>query len=182
MGSSVAWLVLNRPDQGNPIDEELVDELAATWTELARDTTVKAIGLGATGPAFSVGAPLGAAHAERAFGPKSCGCYLPVLVELAGDIGSAAFPLLGEADVVVAAPDIRLTMSLDERRRADALHLRPRLPEAEIRRLALMGGFEPLSAQRAAELGAIDTLVARADLHRHAAVRLRAMARDTTIG
>src|SRR5439155_5362887 len=103
MQPPVAWVVLDRPDEGNPIDGELVEMLADAWSVLNRDAAVRAIGVAASGPVFSVGTARDSSPARRDFGPKSCGCTTPVLVELAGDVGSGAFQLLGEADVVLAA-------------------------------------------------------------------------------
>jgi enoyl-CoA hydratase len=161
----VAWIILNRPDEGNPICDSLVDALRETWVRLSQDLPVRAMGLRASGPAFSVGVRPGSPP-RKAFGPKTCGCNLPVLVELAGDIASGAFQLLGEADVVVAELDVLLTVPIEMGARADVQALYPRLPEAQIRRLALLGPYEPLTARRAAQLGLIDELVPSVELRR----------------
>src|SRR5205823_4655000 len=101
----------------------------------------------------------------------------PVLVELAGDVGSGAFQLLGEADVVLAATDVHLTAPVDPAARVDVSDFRPRLAEQQIRRLAMLGPFEPLSAARAAELGAIDELVPASELRRRSEQLLHELAR-----
>jgi enoyl-CoA hydratase/carnithine racemase len=72
--------------------------------------------------------------------------------------------LIGEANVVLAAPDIQLTAPVDAAGRLDVLQLRPRLAEPQLRRLALLGAAEPLTASRAAQLGLIDALVPVDDL------------------
>jgi enoyl-CoA hydratase/carnithine racemase len=165
ISAPIAWVILDRPEQGNPIDDELIDALSEVWSTLAGDTTVRAIGIAAVGAAFSVGVREGFSTAGRSFGPKSCGCPTPVLVELQGDIGSGAFQLVGDADVVVAADDVCFTAPNDPRARIDVLGLRPRLAEGQILRLVLLGPIEPLGAVRAAQLGVIDELVPRAHLH-----------------
>jgi hypothetical protein len=66
-------------------------------------TTLRYERLGlASGPAFSIGILPASRQIERPFGPDSCGCTPPTLVELAGDVGSGAFQLIGEADAVLA--------------------------------------------------------------------------------
>jgi enoyl-CoA hydratase len=173
----VAWVTLDRPDEGNPVDSRLVEGLRATWDSLGADDHVRAIGVRANGPVFSAGIADGEPPTARPFGPKSCECDLPVLVELAGDIASGAFQLLGEADEVFASSDVRLTAPLNPRARLDVMHLRPRLSEQQLRRLALLGPFEPLTARRACELGLIDELVAGPDLHRRSVEVLGLLAR-----
>jgi enoyl-CoA hydratase/carnithine racemase len=171
----VAWDMLDRPDGGNPIDDELIHALVEVWNALARDAKVSAIGSAALGPVFSIGVPTDHPPIGGDFGPKSCGCELPVLIELAGDISAGAFQLLGEADVVLAAPDVRFNAPMNPVQRLDVLDLRPRLAEPQPRRPALLGPFEPLGADGAAQLGLIDELVPAADLH---PVRSRGCARS----
>src|SRR5262245_19676895 len=52
---AVATLVLNRPDRRNPLSLELMRELTAALEELAGDPSVRALVLGAAGPAFCAG-------------------------------------------------------------------------------------------------------------------------------
>jgi enoyl-CoA hydratase/carnithine racemase len=172
----VAWITLDRPDEGNPISDSVVDALCEAWDRLSHDDSVRAIGIGASGPAFSVGFLPGSPPIDRPFGPKSCGCTLPILVELGGDIASGAFQLIGEADVVLAAQDVVLTVPLDMAARADVLGLRPRLPESQIRRLALLGPVEPLTARLALRLGLIDELLPASSLHRRSMTKLVGLA------
>ena len=144
----LAWVLLDRAEDGNPVDEALVKALEAAWAQLASDERVSAVGVGASGPAFSVGALPGAATAFRVVGPKSGGCSKPVLVEVAGDVGAAAFALFAEADVVVAADDVHFTAPLDAAERLDVLQLGARVPMNEVVRLALLGPNAPLTAPR----------------------------------
>jgi enoyl-CoA hydratase/carnithine racemase len=173
----VAWVVLDRPDDGNPIDDPLIEALCAIWETLDADRRVRAVGLRANGPVFSSGIAHGRLPAGRRFGPKSCNCDLPVLVELAGDIASGAFQLLGEADEVLASTDVCLTAHMNPWARLDVMHLRPRLTEPQLRRLALLGPFEPLTALRAHELGVIDEVFDAPELHVRSVEALCALAR-----
>jgi enoyl-CoA hydratase/carnithine racemase len=171
----LAWVILDRPDEGNPVDEALIDALLETWGNIRRNDDVRAIGVGSHGPVFSIGAPFVATSGDRPFGPKSCGCAVPVLVELRGDVGSGAFQLLAEADVVLAAPDVRFTVSLDNSSRLDVVQLSSRVPSAELRRLALLGPVESLTATRASQLGIVSELVSPSRLRQRSEEVLRSL-------
>jgi len=172
----IAWVILDNGDQGNPIDDRFVDEITSAWTELAGNSALGAVGLRSTGPSFSVGTQPGGGHVDGPIGPKSCRIWLPVLVELQGDVAAGAFELLGQADVIVSTSDVLLTVPADPTSRLDVQYLRPRLPEPELRRLALLGAAQPMTAERAAQLGLIDAIVPRRDLRDRATRALMQLA------
>jgi enoyl-CoA hydratase/carnithine racemase len=163
-----AWLVLDCADRGNPVDDQFVTDITEAWALLAENPEVSSIGVRSIGPSFSVGILPGTGRPSSSIGPKSCGNWRPVVIELGGDIAAGAFELLGQADAIISAPDVLLTVPADPISRLDVQYLRPRLPEAELRRLALMGAIESMTANRAVELGVIDVLVPRHQLHRRA--------------
>jgi enoyl-CoA hydratase/carnithine racemase len=183
--AAVAVVILDRPALGNPVDRALRIELPGVWAELEARPEVGAVLLGARGAAFSVGFPpvddadADAASPPTPVGPKTCGFDRPVVVELAGDIGAGAFGLVGDADTVVAAPDVQFFVPLEGGPYAacDVLSLTPRLPRLTANRLALMGTFEPLSARRAHELGLVDEIVERSALRTRSLARANAAAR-----
>jgi enoyl-CoA hydratase/carnithine racemase len=119
---------------------------------------------------------------DGSIGPKSCHNLLPVLVELQGDIAAGAFELLGQADVILSASDVLLTVPADPTSRLDVQHLRPRLPEPELRRLALLGAAEPMTAERAAQLGLIDVVVPKRELRDRATRALMQLAVNSRRG
>jgi enoyl-CoA hydratase/carnithine racemase len=172
-----AWLVLDCAERGNPVDNQFVAEIIEAWALLAENPDVSAIGVRASGPSFSVGVLPGGSRPQSSIGPKTCGNWRPVVIELGGDIAAGAFEVLGQADAIIAAPDVLLTVPADPVSRLDVQYLRPRLPEAELRRLALMGAIESMTADRAAELGLIDVLVPRHQLHRRAVSAVHSLAR-----
>ena len=93
--------------------------------------------------------------------PKSSGLLKPFGVGLRGDVFDYALQLVGEADTVVAARDIRIA-DTTVRRGNHAVHaawLRGSLPEGEINRLALLGPSSAITATRAAQLGLVDEIV-----------------------
>ena len=52
---AVATIVLNRPERRNALSLALIEELTATLDELGRDESIRAVVLGARGPAFCAG-------------------------------------------------------------------------------------------------------------------------------
>lgn len=162
----MAWLIFDNAEHGNPVDHRFVVEIAEAWTELAEYPGLGAIGVRARGPSFSVGTRADVTRPLKPIGPKACGNWLPILVELQGDVAAGAFELLGQADMILSAPDVLLSVPTDPAGRLDVQYLRPKLPEPELRRLALLGAAAPMTADRAAELGLIDTIVPRQDLRR----------------
>jgi enoyl-CoA hydratase/carnithine racemase len=172
----LAWVILDRPSIGNPLDDDLVLGLQETWATLDLISDVRAIGVASSGSRFSIGFPVGYPHEGIVFGPKSCGCWRPILVELGGDVDVGIAQILGQADAITAVPECRLTVPVNPAERVNAQHLRPRLPNGEIGRLALLGGVEPLTAQRAHQLGLIDELVPAEMLRSRSTQRLLALA------
>ena len=51
----IATLVLNRPQQRNSLDRELLTHLESTLHDIANDSTVRVVIIGAAGPVFSAG-------------------------------------------------------------------------------------------------------------------------------
>ena len=54
----IAYIILNRPDALNALDDELNDELWRVWSEFARDDTVDVAIVTGSGKAFCAGADL----------------------------------------------------------------------------------------------------------------------------
>src|SRR5450432_2972353 len=52
---SVAVLTLNRPDARNSLSEAMIASLHAALSEIADDKSIRAVVIGANGPAFSAG-------------------------------------------------------------------------------------------------------------------------------
>lgn len=48
----LAWVVLDRPDEGNPFEDALIHALRDTWVTLGTDPTVRAVGIAANGLAL----------------------------------------------------------------------------------------------------------------------------------
>jgi enoyl-CoA hydratase/carnithine racemase len=63
--SGIAVLTLNRPQARNTLSESMLDALGDALTAIARDDTVRAVVLGANGPAYSAGHDLKELNARR---------------------------------------------------------------------------------------------------------------------
>jgi|ERR1035441_5147076 enoyl-CoA hydratase/carnithine racemase len=172
----LAWVTMSRSSEGNPIDARTTGAFRAAWVTLAEDERIKAVGICAKGPTFSVGLPASSTTSIEMYGPKSCNFWKPILVELSGDVSSGAFQLLGQADVVIATPGVKLATIPDLAGMTDAHHLGPRLPHPEIARLALLGSTRPMTADRASQLGLFDEIVPFSNLRRRSIERLRLLA------
>ena len=93
---AVARITLDRPDQGNAIDVEMKDGLAAAATRLRDDPAVRAVLLVAAGKAFCVGGDISEMRAAGADLPAWIG-------EMAGALGETIRALAGLPVPVVSA-------------------------------------------------------------------------------
>lgn len=198
----VAWITLNRPQALNAIDTEMLQELATTWDAIRRDADVRAVVItGAGEQAFTVGADRGAFQPEadrhpqtdvvRAFrdrvtpgapgyewdigdsiGPKTRRCWKPVIAAVNGMACGAAFHLLGEADIIIAAdhatffdPHVTYGMASGY----ESVHMLQRMPLGELLRMQLLGTSERMSASRAFQIGLVSEVVPAETLREAAA-------------
>ena len=114
----VAEVWLNRPEVRNAFNEGVIAELTAAFTELAADTTLRAIVLGGHGKAFCAGADLTWMRSMAAFtwGENRADaqaladmlwaiyhCPVPVVGRVHGDCYAGGVGLAAVCDVLVAA-------------------------------------------------------------------------------
>ena len=114
----VAEVWLNRPEVRNAFNEGVIAELTAAFTELAADTTLRAIVLGGHGKAFCAGADLSWMRAMAAFTWDEnradaqaladmlwalYRCPVPVVGRVHGDCYAGGVGLAAVCDVLVAA-------------------------------------------------------------------------------
>lgn len=182
---------LDRPEQGNRIDAATADALRSLWRELRLIDTARAVVVTAEGPDFCHGmAPdLDAAFTDSAtghsattqgIGPKAHGLYKPVVCAVQGYVGEGGWHLVGEADIVIAAPSAQFggTGALAGRTCFyETVLISMRLPVGEVLRLELAtptgGGMD---AERAYQLGLATEIVPEQDLSARALEIARALA------
>jgi enoyl-CoA hydratase/carnithine racemase len=170
----VATITLNRPDKLNAFSPKQNEELVEVWRELRMNDDVRvAILTGAGERAFSSGIDLTYEYPQptsklminddlRMVGPKSNDLWKPVIAAVNGIACGAAFFLLGECEMIIAADsatffDPHLTHGMPAV--AEPMFMLQRMPLGEIMRISLLGRAERMSAARACEIGLVQEVV-----------------------
>jgi enoyl-CoA hydratase/carnithine racemase len=111
--------------------------------------------------------------------PKQNDMWKPVVAAVNGMACGGALYMLGESDIIIAAehatffdPHVSYGMVAG----FETVHLLQKLPFGEMLRIALMGGHERMSAQRAHQVGLVSEVVPAADLRDQALWVARAIA------
>ncbi len=180
VSDGVATVTLDRPEVLNAFDEQMQDELAATWQRLRHDDDVRCVVLTGRGDqAFCVGIdrsdiPLDAEFDPFTYedpghriGPKTQQLWKPVVAAVNGMACGGAFYLLGESDVVICAEhatffDPHVTYAMTAA--FEPILLGGRMAFGEIVRMTLMGAHERLSAATALRTGLVSEVVPGAEL------------------
>ena len=111
--------------------------------------------------------------------PKQNDMWKPVIAAVNGLACGGALYMLGESDIIVAAehatffdPHVTYGMVCG----FESTHLLQKLPLGETLRLALLGAYERMSAERAYQLGLVSEITSAADLLERATWIARAIA------
>jgi methylglutaconyl-CoA hydratase len=122
----VARVYLNRPDVRNAFNDSVIAELAAAFTRLGADTSLRAIVLGGHGKAFCAGADLAWMRAMADYTWEQnrtdaqaladmlwtlYSCPLPVVGRVHGDCYAGGLGLAAVCDVLVAAEGVQFCLS-----------------------------------------------------------------------
>lgn len=195
----VAWVTLNRPEANNAFNLVMQGELKEIWQSLRTNAGVGCVVLtGAGDTAFCTGIdrsevtwdgfedptqrpegmpgfglnPFTYDSVDPNIGPKENGLWTPVIIAANGMACGGAFYLLGQAEFVIASEgatffDPHVTYGMTSA--FESIHLLQKMPFQEIMRIALLGGHERMSAERAHEIGLVSEVVAADELHAAAA-------------
>ncbi len=190
----VATVTLNRPDVHNAFNQQMQRELRALWISLRNNEDVRVIILtGAGEKAFctgidraesiedgylvSLGKNTGATGQQTTpfmyndpgvnINPKANDLWKPVIAAVNGMACGGALYLLGESDIIIAAEnatffDPHVTYGMVAG--FESMHLLQKLPMGEVLRVALMGAYERMSAERAHQLGLVSEVTPPAEL------------------
>jgi methylglutaconyl-CoA hydratase len=122
----VARVYLNRPEVRNAFNDGVIAELAAAFTRLGADTSLRAIVLGGHGKAFCAGADLSWMRAMAGYTWEQnradaqaladmlwtlYSCPLPVVGRIHGDCYAGGVGLAAVCDVLVAADGVQFCLS-----------------------------------------------------------------------
>jgi enoyl-CoA hydratase/carnithine racemase len=172
--AGVTTLTLNRPDQFNALSEALIDELAAALAAIATDPSVRVVVLAGAGRAFCAGHDLRELRARpdpawhRKLFARCAGLMQalprlpqPVIAQVHGVATAAGCQLVASCDLAVASSTARFATSginLGLFCATPAVAVTRNLPRKNAFELLFTGDF--LSAERAAELGLVNRVVA----------------------
>src|SRR5262245_55230613 len=187
---SVGWLINNRPEQLNAMNALMREEFEVAWKALDDDPEVRVIVHTGEGRAFQTGVDVSEIASDGIGMPRyresvekfdlhftawQQGVSKPVITAVNGICAGGAFHWVAEADIVIAASDAQFFdphVSVGQVVAVEAIALLRKIPFEAVMRMALVGRYERLSAQRAFELGMISQIVDPPEKLREAAQEL----------
>jgi enoyl-CoA hydratase len=173
----VGWLINDRPDQLNAMNSAMRDEFADAWVELDRDPEVRVIVHTGNGRAFQTGVDVGEIASDGVgmeryresmenfdlhFTSWHQQVWKPVITAVNGICAGGGFHWVADADIVIAASDAQFFdphVSVGQVVSLEAIGLIRKMPAEAVMRMAFMGRYERLSAERALQLGMISEIV-----------------------
>jgi enoyl-CoA hydratase len=173
----VGWLINNRPDQLNAMNAAMRDEFADAWIELRDDPEVRVIVHTGEGRAFQTGVDVaeiatdgqgmqryrdGLEEMDIHFTAWHQQVWKPVITAVNGICAGGGLHWVADADIVIAASDATFFdphVSVGQVVAIEAIGLLRRMPAEAVMRMALVGRYERMTAQRALELGMISQIV-----------------------
>jgi enoyl-CoA hydratase/carnithine racemase len=173
----VGWLIFNRPDAGNAMNADMLSNLEAAWGELDADPEVRVIVNTGTGRAFQTGLDM----VELARDPEALReqsrrtkraelrltawhnrVWKPVIAAVNGVCAGGGLHFVADADIVIAAADATFLdphVSVGQVTAFEAIGLIRKMPVEAVMRMALVGRYERIDAERAYQLGMISQIV-----------------------
>ena len=173
----IGWLIFNRPEQLNAMNNLMRDELADAWLELDSDPEVRVIVHTGNGRAFQTGVDVmeiatdgigferyreSMENFDVHFTAWHQHVWKPVICAVNGICAGGAFHWVADSDIVIAASDAQFFdphVSVGQVVAIEAIGLIRRMPAEAVMRMAFVGKYERMTAQRAYELGMISQIV-----------------------
>jgi enoyl-CoA hydratase/carnithine racemase len=177
----VGWLIFNRPDAMNSHNLQMLREVPEAWAQLAADDDVRVIVNTGTGRSFSTGADVkeiaeaggmgermkklddGSGTERRGgLGPRASNVWKPVIAAVNGVCAGGGLHFVCDADIVLAASNATFVdthVSVGQVAALEPIGLIGRMPLGAILRMAMVGRWERLGAERAYELGMVDEVI-----------------------
>ena len=173
----VGWLLNDRPEQLNAMNNAMRDEFADAWLELDRDPAVRVIVHSGNGRAFQTGVDVSELASDGQgmeryrssmedfdvhFTAWHQQVWKPVITAVNGICCGGGFHWVADADIVIAASDAQFFdphVSVGQVVAIEAIGLMRKMPVEAVMRMAFMGRHERMGADRALELGMISEVV-----------------------
>ena len=173
----VGWLINNRPEQLNAMNNGMRDEFEVAWKELDADPKVRVIVHTGEGRAFQTGVDVAEIASDGVgmeryresvenwtlrFTSWHNQVWKPVITAVNGLCAGGAFHWVADADIVMAASDAQFFdphVSVGQVVSIEAIGLMRKMPVEAVMRMAFVGRYERMSAQRAYELGMVSQVV-----------------------
>jgi enoyl-CoA hydratase len=173
----VGWLINNRPEQLNAMNNGMRDEFEVAWKELDADPAVRVIVHTGEGRAFQTGVDVREIASDGVgmeryresmeqfdlrFTSWHNQVWKPVITAVNGMCAGGAFHWVADADIVLAASDATFFdphVSVGQVVSIEAIGLMRKMPVEAVMRMAFVGRHERMSAQRAYELGMVSQVV-----------------------
>ena len=174
---AVGWLINNRPDQLNAMNSHMRDEFEIAWRTLDADPDVRVIVHTGAGRAFQTGVDVteiatdgqgfqryreSVENWDLHFTSWHNEVWKPVITAVNGICAGGGFHWVADADIVIAASDAQFFdphTSIGQVVAIEAIGLMKKMPVEAVMRMAFVGRYERMSAQRAYELGMISEIV-----------------------
>ena len=166
--NGIAEVLLNKPPV-NAFDSKEWAQLAELFDRLGRDESVRVVLVAAEGRGFCAGVDIKELAAESTVITKvNKGCYdtfaaihdcpVPVIAAAHGFVLGGGIGIVGSCDVIFASEDATFGLpEIDRGALGAASHLLRMFPIQKVRRMLYSG--EPISAQEAYRLGALEAVV-----------------------
>lgn len=173
----VGWLINNRPEQLNAMNSGMRDEFADAWLELDKDPDVRVIVHTGNGRAFQTGADVSELATDGIgmeryreslesfdlhFTAWHQQVWKPVITAVNGMCAGGGFHWVADADIVIAASDAQFFdphVSIGQVVALEAIALIRKMPAEAVMRMAFVGKYERMPAERALQLGMISEIV-----------------------
>ena len=173
----VGWLINNRPDVRNAMNNAMRDEFSEAWTELNEDPAVRVIVHTGEGRDFQTGVDVGELATDGMgmeryrqsmedfdvhFTSWHQDVWKPVITAVNGICCGGGFHWVADADIVIAASDAQFFdphVSVGQVVAIEAIGLMKKMPVEAVMRMAFMGKYERMDAERALELGMVSEIV-----------------------
>ena len=165
----VAYITMNRPEKGNAINSELCNELAKIWDRFEQDPEARVAIVSGSGKNFCVGLDLtvGAVadvDIDSVFPANGVKVFKPIIAIVQGWAVGGGYVLATQgADITIAAENARFSFPEPKVGIMGKMNwYAPYMLFKKMLEFHLTG--EPVSAQRAYELGLVNKVVPEAEL------------------